>query len=61
MLLEAEKLFSQLFSLASKGAKTGAYGRGHTEGQDCSVGKLNPLSDFLQEVVVRALPFGRAL
>jgi hypothetical protein len=45
---EAGKLFSQPFSLASKGAGTGACRRGHAEAQDCSWGKLNLISDFLQ-------------
>ena len=34
-----------------------ARGRGHVEAQDCSWGKLNLFSDFLQEIAVRALPF----
>jgi hypothetical protein len=30
---------------------------GHAEVQDFSRGKLNAISDFLQETVVRAVPF----
>jgi hypothetical protein len=41
------KYFSPSFSLALRGAGTGACGRGHAEGQDCSWGKLNLVSDFL--------------
>jgi hypothetical protein len=42
------------FSLALRGAGTGACGRGHAEAQDCSWGKLKLVSDFLQEILVRA-------
>jgi hypothetical protein len=51
------KNFSPSFSLALRGAGTGACGRGHAEGQDCSWGKLNLVSIFWQEIVVRAVPF----
>jgi hypothetical protein len=37
----------------------GSCGRGRAETQDCSWGKLNLISNFLQEFVVRPLPFGR--
>ena len=37
-------------------AGKGAGGRGHAEAQDCSWRKLNPVPDFLQEIVVRAVP-----
>jgi hypothetical protein len=42
-----------------RSAGTGACGRGHAEAQDCSWGKLNLVSDFLQWIVVRAVPLGR--
>src|ERR1700722_3888048 len=48
---KAGKLFSRAFSLALRGAGTGTCGRGHAEAQDCSWGKLNLVSDFLQDVV----------
>jgi hypothetical protein len=57
--LEAGKLFSRAFSLTLRGAGTGACGRGHAEGQDCSRGKLNQISDFLQEIVVQPTSFAR--
>jgi hypothetical protein len=56
--LEAGKLFSRAFSLALRGAGTGACGRGHAEAQDFLWGKLTLASDFLQEIVVRAVVFG---
>jgi hypothetical protein len=39
--------------------ETGSDGRGRTEGQDCSSGKLTSLSDFPQLIVFEALPLGR--
>jgi hypothetical protein len=50
--------FSALFRGVTSAGK-GARGRGHAEAQDCSWRKLNSVSDFLQEIVVRAVPFGR--
>jgi hypothetical protein len=52
---EAWKFFLQLFSLALKVAGTAARGRDHAEAQVCSWAKLTRASDFLQEIVVRAL------
>jgi hypothetical protein len=49
--LEAGKTFRALFRIRSAGL--GARGRGHAEAQDCSWGKLNLFSDFLQELVAR--------
>jgi hypothetical protein len=54
--LEAGKIFSRAFSLAFEAAGTGASilacGRARL-----FKGMLNLVSDFLQEVVVRAIPF----
>ena len=47
--------FSALFRGVTSAGK-GAGGRGHAEAQDCSWRKLNPVPDFLQEIVVRAVP-----
>jgi hypothetical protein len=55
--LEARKSFSRALSVRLRVAGTEAYGRGHVEGPDCSSGKLNPVSDFLQEIVIRGVPF----
>jgi hypothetical protein len=53
--LEAGKIFSRAFSLAFEAPERElAFWR--AEGQDCSRGKLNQISDFLQEIVVRAIP-----
>jgi hypothetical protein len=38
-----------------RAAGTGACVRGHAEAQDCSRSNLNLISDFLQQIVVRAL------
>jgi hypothetical protein len=43
-----EEKFRTPFSLAFAAPATGASGRGHAEGQFCSSGKLNAVSDFLQ-------------
>jgi hypothetical protein len=45
--LFAVGIFASL-SVALRGAGTGARGRGHAEGQDCSWDKLYLFSDFLQ-------------
>ena len=42
-----EKFFSH-FCPGVRSATTGARGRGHAEAPDCSWGKLNRISDFLQ-------------
>jgi hypothetical protein len=47
--------FSRRF-LALRSAKSGAGARHHGEGHDCSWGKLSSVSDFLQEIAVRAAP-----
>jgi hypothetical protein len=52
--LEAGKIFSRAFSLALRGAGTGACGRGQAKAQDWSWRELNLTSDFLQWSVVRA-------
>ena len=51
--LEAGKLYSRAFSLAFAAPGREPVGRGHAEAQDCSWGKLNLISDFLQGIVVR--------
>jgi hypothetical protein len=56
--LVAGKIFLASCS-AGKTHRNGSCGRGHAETQDCSWGKLNLISNFLQEFVVRPLPFGR--
>jgi hypothetical protein len=38
-------------------AGTGVCGRGHAEAQNCSWGKLNLVSAFLQLIIVRAIAF----
>jgi hypothetical protein len=43
--------FSRALLRGARPAGTGACGRGHAEAQDCSWGKLNLISDFLQEIV----------
>jgi hypothetical protein len=53
--LEAGNFFLGPFPWRYKRRK-GSRGRGHAEAQDCSWRKLNPVSDFLQEIVVRAVP-----
>src|ERR1700679_2477543 len=53
---KAHKLFNSRFLPGVRSATTGARGRGHAEGQDCSRGKLNLVSVFLQKSVVRAVP-----
>jgi hypothetical protein len=40
--------FSRALSWRREVPGMGAGGRGHAEAQDCSWGKLNPASDFLQ-------------
>jgi hypothetical protein len=47
---KARKIFSRAaFVVAAvSSASSGASGRGHAEGQDCSWDELNPISDFLQ-------------
>jgi hypothetical protein len=57
--LKRGKLFLSPFSLALRGAAAGARGRGHAEAQDWSWRELNPTSDFLQWIVVRAIAFRR--
>jgi hypothetical protein len=52
--LLAGRIFPRAFSAR---AGTGACDRGDAKAQDCSWGKLNSISDFLQEIVVRAVPF----
>jgi hypothetical protein len=53
-----EDFSGKKFSLSSSaGAETPE--REPAEGQDCSWGKLNLLSAFLQEIGARAVPFGR--
>jgi hypothetical protein len=37
-----------------RGAGTGESGRGHSESAGLSLGELNLVSDFLQEIIVRA-------
>jgi hypothetical protein len=44
--------FSCALSVGLRGGGTGACGRGHMEGQDCSWSELNQISDFLQEIVI---------
>jgi hypothetical protein len=39
------------FTPAERRGGTEAYGRSHSEAQDCSCGKLNLVSAFLQEFV----------
>jgi hypothetical protein len=51
---KARKFFSRSFLRGVGAAGTGTGGRGHAEAQDCSWGKLNLASDFLQEIVVGA-------
>ena len=46
--LEAGKSFSRTFALALEAPQREARGRGHAEAPDCSWGKLNRISDFLQ-------------
>jgi hypothetical protein len=54
--LEAGKTFRALFPLHPKRRNEPAVAA-HAEAQDCSWGKLNLFSDFLQEIVVRAVSF----
>jgi hypothetical protein len=42
--------FSRALLRGARSAGTGACGRGHAEAQDCSWGKLNLVSDFLQAI-----------
>jgi hypothetical protein len=51
------EFFSRL-SLALTGRRTGACGLCHAEAQDCSWGKPTHISDFLQDIVAFAAPFG---
>jgi hypothetical protein len=46
--LFAGRIFLAPFPWRYESAATGACGRGHAEAQDCSWGKLNLISDFLQ-------------
>jgi len=49
--------FSRAFSLALRSAGAGACSRGHADALDCSWGKFTLASDFLQSIVVQAVPF----
>jgi hypothetical protein len=51
----AENIF-RTPALALRGAGTGAHGRGNAEVQDCSWGELTLVSDFLQDIAVKAAP-----
>jgi len=53
----SRKNISRALCRGGRSAGTGACGPGHAEAQDCSWGKLSLVSDFLQEIVVRAVPF----
>src|ERR1700720_3820777 len=58
--LEAGEVFSRAFSLALRGARTGARGFGMGKRRIIAqlfMPKLNLFSDFLQAIVVRAVPF----
>jgi hypothetical protein len=55
--LGAGKLFSQPFSLAFAAPGREPGGRGHPEAQECSCRKLSLISEFLQQIVVRAVLF----
>jgi hypothetical protein len=57
--LEAGKIFSRAFSLALRGAGTGAQWSRPCGSAGLFMGKLNSFSDFLQQIVVRAVAFGR--
>jgi hypothetical protein len=46
--LSAGRIYRAPFPWRYESATTGACGRGHAEAQDCSCGKLNLISDFLQ-------------
>jgi hypothetical protein len=48
---QSGETFSRASSLALSGTGTEACGRGHAEAQDYSRGKLNQISDFLQQIV----------
>jgi hypothetical protein len=50
----AERKFLAPFPPGERRGGTEACGRSHSEAQACSWGKLNPVSVFLQAVVVRA-------
>jgi hypothetical protein len=60
MRLEARKSFSCALSVTLGADGTGACGRGHVEGQDSSWGEPNLISDFLQEIVIRAVSLSAA-
>ena len=45
------KIFLAPFSAQMTPMGTAGRGSGHTEGQNCSWGKLNHVCDFLQEIV----------
>jgi hypothetical protein len=51
--------FFARFLLCAERRRDGSPESRPVEVQDCSWGKLNLVSDFLQEMVVRPLPFGR--
>jgi hypothetical protein len=53
---EARKPFSRAFSPALKSAGMGAAFATTRKRQDCSWGKLNLISDFLQGIVIRLVP-----
>jgi hypothetical protein len=53
--LKQENFFLALFPWRSK-RRNGSPRSWHAEGQDCSWGELNLVSDFLQEIVVRDAP-----
>jgi hypothetical protein len=52
------EIFSRSFFLALLSSRNGSPAIRYGEGMDCSWGKLTSVSDFLQEIAVRALPFG---
>ena len=47
------RTFRTPFPRAERRGGTEAYGRSHSEARACSSGKLSPVSDFPQEIVVR--------
>jgi hypothetical protein len=56
----AENFFSRFFPVV-RSSTIYACGLGHAEAQDCSWGERNLASDFLQEIVIRAMPLAASI